>query len=99
MRKDIGAAGRILTKRLRAIFARVLVAVPFIGATMVSSAEGRAADDEPAIARLEQIRHQLRVQDGKMASSSRRQLAQWYNFPNWMNWKNWNDWDNSRNRR
>jgi hypothetical protein len=99
MRKRIGAAGLILTKRLRAIFARLLMTIPFVGAAMASSAEGRVTDDGPAIARVEQIRQQMRAHDDKLAPSRSRQTAQWYNFPNWPNWKNWGDWDNIDRRR
>jgi hypothetical protein len=80
---------------------RLLMAVPVVGVAAVSPVEAgtpddRRADDELAIARVEQIRHQLRVHDDEVACSERRQFAQWYNFPNWPNWKNWNDWDNRR---
>ena len=99
MRKRCGAAVRILTKRLRAVSARLLMAVPFVGAAMASTAEGRAADDRPAIARVEQIRQQLRAHDDTLAPPQSRQFAQWYNFPNWSNWKNWGDWNNIDRRR
>jgi hypothetical protein len=84
---------------------RLLMAVPVIGVATASPVEARTPDDGLAIGRVEQIRQQLHVQDGvrvqngEMACSGRRQLAQWYNFPNWPNWKNWNDWANRRDRR
>lgn len=100
MRKRIGAAGRILTERLGVIGARLLMTLPFIGAAMASSAESSPVnDDGPAIARVEQIRQQLRMHDGALDPPRSRQIAQWYNFPNWSNWKNWGDWDNVDRRR
>jgi hypothetical protein len=80
------------------------MAVPVVGVAAASPVQAGtpddgAADDELAIARVEQIRHQLRVHDGEAARSGRRQFAQWYNFPNWPNWKNWNDWANRGDRR
>ena len=97
-----GRVSRGVSRRLRAMMTRLLVAVPVIGVAAASSVQAGTpgfADNEPAIARVEQIRQQLRVHDNEAACSGRRQFAQWYNFPNWPNWKNWNDWANRRDRR
>ena len=102
-----GCGGRVnqgVSRRLRAMITRLLMAIPVAGVAAASpvqagTADDGLADDELAITRVEQIRHQLRLRDGEVACSGRRQLAQWYNFPNWPNWKNWNDWANQRDRR
>jgi hypothetical protein len=85
------------------MISRLLMMVPVVG--IAAAVEAGTQDDGPAIARVEQIRQQLRVQDGlraqdgEKACSGLRQLAQWYNFPNWPNWQNWNNWANWRARR
>ncbi len=96
MRQRGAALIRILARRGGAIVGRLLMAAPFVGVAATSSAKSLSPDEEPAIARVEQIRNQLRVQDGKMVRSERRQFAQWYNWPDW---KNWSDWDNADRRR
>lgn len=87
------------SRRFRTMITRLLMMVPVVGVAAASPVESGTPDDGPAITRVEQIRHQLRVQDDAVTRSGRRQFAQWYNFPNWPNWKNWNDWANSRGSR
>jgi hypothetical protein len=79
--------------------------VPIVGIAAASPVEAGTQDEGLSIMRVDQIRQQLRAQDGlrvqagEKACSGRRQFAQWYNFPNWPNWKNWNDWANRRDKR
>ena len=104
--KECGArVSRSVSRRLRAMITRLLMMVPVFGIAAASPVEARTQDDGLAIARVDQIRQQLRAQDGlrvqdeEKTCSDRQQFAQWYNFPNWPNWKNWNDWANRRDKR
>ena len=104
MRGCAERVSRKVSRRLRTMMTRLLMAVPVVGVAAASPVQAATpndglANDELAIARVEQIRQQLRLHDGEAAGSGRRQLAQWYNFPNWPNWKNWSDWANRRDRR
>ena len=99
MRRCGARVSRSVSRRLGAMITRLLMAVPVVGVAAASPVEAGVPDDGLVIARVEQIRHQLRVHDNEATDSGRRQFAQWYNFPNWPNWKNWNDWANRRDRR
>ena len=90
---------RSVSRRFRAMITRLLMMVPAVGIAAASPVEAGTQDEGLAIMRVDQIRQQLRVQDGEKACFGRRQFAQWYNFPNWPNWKNWNDWANRPDRR